>query len=658
MRQKFSVLTAGIPGGITGKILQNLQEDGYEVAHHSVESGEELRSMFSITEWDLILSTSDSSVIDISSILEFIDATHRDVIFILIGQNTQEDTVINAMENGVHDHVDSHHLYRLYPAVKREIEHLNNRRRHQRSVEQNKLLSHILTKSLNEIYLVDPQNMEFCYANSATLNKLGYEKNEFYWLSPFDIVGEEDVETLRLKYDELISGTTDKVVLEKYRKRKDGTTYPVEIHLELIEQGGSKFILGICFDITKRLEDARELELHKEESRKLALNNKYKSEFIATISHEMRTTLNSVIILSEILSRNKENNLTKEQLDYLDIIQTSNNGLLELLNEVLDLSKIDSGKVDIRLSELELDFFCKRISRLYNPIAREKGLEFNFEIGNGIPDTLYTDRIRLEQVLKNLISNAFKFTPEGSVTVKVYPFSKNQIAFSVTDTGLGITPNALSKIFDSYEQADNSETPLQYTGTGLGLAISKQLTELLGGKIEVSSTIGEGTTFTVTIPVDSSKAVSKQAEIGTLKQVKDSEPDTNNVPEKKKFKKGSVLLIDDSSIHNLALKEFLSVKIEKCITAESSGEAFEVLEKDHSFDCIVLDMYLPDADGKDVVKKLKSNENYKDIPVIIYSGKSLTSAEETELLVHASAIVQKNVKSYKVLLEQIARMIE
>lgn len=658
MRQQFSVLTAGITDDTTKRILKEFKKHGFDVVHQSVASNDQFSSIIYSREWDLILSEHNSPAIDNYSALSLIEEAELEIIFILLGLNTPEESVVEAMNKGVHDHVEKDHLHRLIPAIKREIKHLAIRRRHKRSIKQNKLLSHILTKSLNEIYLVDPQNMEFSYANSATLDNLGYSKDEFYWLTPFDIVSEDDVDLLKQKYDQLLSGKTNRVVLEKYRKRKDGSTYPVEIHLELIEQGGSEFVLGICFDITQRLEDAKELELRKKESKKLALNNKYKSEFIATISHEMRTTLNSVIILSEILSRNENRNLTKDQLEYLDIIQSSNNSLLELLNEVLDLSKIDSGKVDIRLGEVDLASLCQRITRLYTPIAREKGLSFRFEKKPDLPEMIVSDRIRLEQVLKNLISNALKFTSQGEISLVVESVSRKKLSFSVTDTGIGIPDSALSKVFDSYQQAEDSITTLQYGGTGLGLAISKQLIELLGGTIEVSSSVGKGTSFTVTIPTDSTESVSKHAKTGKVKKVESSDITPDKATKKKRSKQGSVLLIDDSNIHNLALKEFLSVKIENCTTAETASEAFSELDKNADYDCIILDMYLPDADGKDVIRKLKNNDRYKDIPVIIYSGKSLTSEEESDLMNFASGIVQKNVKSYRVLLDKIIELID
>ena len=405
--------------------------------------------------------------------------------------------------------------------------------------------------------------------------------------------------------------------------------------------------------------------------RSLEYDLNYKSQFIAKISHEMRTTLNSVILLSEILAENRSQHLSVDEIEYIDLIHGSSNNLLNLLNKILDLSKIQSGKMNIRIEDVFVQDFSNRTARLYVPIAKEKDLEFRLINELSEPLNIKTDLIRLEQVLNNLISNALKFTKHGHVHMRVYLPEEtelrmqslpknNMVAFEVSDSGIGITPEKLQIIFESYVQAEGDRTQKQYGGTGLGLAISKEIAQILGGKLTLESEYGHGSTFTLYLPMDSSKAVMNKSEVEVVKIV----PSTNDQktfnlkPKLKKESTGHVLLVDNSTIHNMALKEFLSSIIKTCTTVESAQEAYEVLEQEGShFDCIILDMYLPDAYGKDVLTEIRQMEAHKEVPVIIYSGKTLSKVEQRELLKDALAIVQKNVNSYKVLMDHIARIV-
>ncbi|MBO6793835.1 MAG: response regulator [Balneolaceae bacterium] len=401
--------------------------------------------------------------------------------------------------------------------------------------------------------------------------------------------------------------------------------------------------------------------------RELEYELNYKSQFIAKISHEMRTTLNSVILLSEILAENRSQSLKEDEIEYIDLIHSSSNNLLDLLNKILDLSKIQSGKMDIRLEKVSVNEFCTRLTRLYIPVAAEKNIEFRYV--NHLSDVheINTDRIRLEQVLNNLISNAIKFTNKGHVKLTTYLPDQNElamqnldpedsiIAFEISDTGIGINDQKRSIVFESYVQAEGQSTEKKYGGTGLGLAISKEIAHILGGKLTLESEYGSGSTFTVYLPSDSRKAVESKPEVEIVKVVQSEASKTSDDNQSgTKKSKGRVLLVDNSTIHNMALKEFLSVVVKECITAESAQEAYEILETDAHFDCIILDMYLPDAYGKDVLYHIRTMKDRTEVPVIIYSGKTISKTEQKELYTEALAVVQKNVNSYKVLMNHIS----
>jgi two-component system chemotaxis sensor kinase CheA len=428
--------------------------------------------------------------------------------------------------------------------------------------------------------------------------------------------------------------------------------------------------MGISFDISRQVEDAATIRKQRKKTKKLELSNKHKSEFYANLSHEMRTILNSNLLLTDILKDNRKGNLETDEIEYLEAIYQSSNSMLELLNAALDLSKIESGNISVQIKEFNISDICRSTEKLYKPIAREKGIDYQCFIDDHMASTIATDRLRLDQVLNNLISNALKFTKEGHVHLHIYePDEKelkkrgikddNSIAFKISDTGIGIPKNRQKQIFKSYVQAEGISTKKRFGGTGLGLSISKEIAEILGGGIFLESEPEVGSTFTLIIPKDSHNALGEQAQKGRVKITEpESVADSDSLTEKKNSKKlkGTALLVDDSSIHNMALKEFLGFKISKCLTAETAEEAYATLHS-HSVDCIILDMYLPDADGKEVLKELKSKKEFEHIPVIIYSGKNLSSSEEAELNKLAYSVVQKNVKSYNLLLDHITKII-
>ena len=250
----------------------------------------------------------------------------------------------------------------------------------------------------------------------------------------------------------------------------------------------------------------------EEKAEQLALSSKYKSEFLANMSHELRTPLNSLLILAKLLSDNKDKNLSSKQVEFANTIYSSGTDLLNLINDILDLSKVEAGKMDVNLTDVtmrEVDAFTRRT---FDPVAQQRGLGFAVEIQPGAPDALYTDVQRLQQVLKNLLSNAFKFTETGGVTLTMGRAEKGRrfatrtldqaetvIAFAVSDTGIGIAKDKQQLIFEAFQQADGT-TSRKFGGTGLGLSISREIARLLGGEIKVESVPGTGSTFTLFLP--------------------------------------------------------------------------------------------------------------------------------------------------------------
>ncbi|MDQ3277320.1 MAG: response regulator [Bacteroidota bacterium] len=376
----------------------------------------------------------------------------------------------------------------------------------------------------------------------------------------------------------------------------------------------------------------RNLEI-QQKAEELALTTKYKSEFLANMSHELRTPLNSILLLSRLLGENNEANLSQEQIEYAKVIQGSGQGLLSLIDEILDLSKIEAGKMDLEYGSVMVQEIVNDMKNLFAPVAREKGVQFEITVAPEVPSQIETDKLRLEQVLRNLLSNAIKFTSEGSVSLLVNSLSDNQsfLSFSVKDTGIGIPQDKQSLIFEAFQQADGS-TRRKYGGTGLGLSISRELIRLLGGEIKLTSEPGKGSEFTVYVPKHKieeaqSAPVIQQKEAAQPKaspkekafrveRIPESLPDDrNNINPQDK----TILVIEDDTGFAKALADFAHQKGYKSLVAVRGDEGIALAQQYRPVG-ILLDIQLPVKDGWEVMEELKSNPATRHIPVHIMSS--------------------------------------
>jgi signal transduction histidine kinase/DNA-binding response OmpR family regulator/HAMP domain-containing protein len=555
----------------------------------------------------------------------------------------------------------------------------------------------------------------------------------------------------------------------------------------------------------REVEEAR-LAL-EEKAAQLALSSKYKSEFLANMSHELRTPLNSLLILSKLLSDNREETLTPKQVEFAQTIYASGSDLLALINDILDLAKIESGTMGVSISPVGFAELTDYVDRTFREVAQNKRLSFEIERIAGLPSAIQTDGMRLQQVLKNLLSNAIKFTEQGRVGLRIEKvvtgwdrdhIGLNQadcvLAFSVTDTGIGISPDKLRIIFEAFQQADGT-TSRKYGGTGLGLSISREIARLLGGEITVSSTPGQGSTFTFFLPrVYSSSTVAPrpsapvlatrraevravplldeptleyveadvptevpddrgtiQAEDRVLLIVEDDAPFANILLDlarekgmkglvasngeaglglARRFKPAAItldlclpdkdgwtildrlkhdpitrhipvhiisveearqrglrlgafgylskpvsrewlekafdemiafldrpsknlLIVEDNADQRQSMMELIAGGDVHATSVGSGEEALNAL-KHARFDCMVLDLRLPDMDGKDLIERIHTELGLANLPIIVYTGKELTHQEENELVQMTEAIIIKDVKSPERLLDETA----
>ena len=392
----------------------------------------------------------------------------------------------------------------------------------------------------------------------------------------------------------------------------------------------------------------------EEKAEQLALSSKYKNEFLANVSHELRTPLNSLLILAKLLSENKDKNLSKKQIEFAQTIYSSGTDLLNLINDILDLSKVEAGKMEVTPTDVPMSAVRDFVERTFRPVAEDKGLDFVVDVQPDVPPTLVTDGQRLQQVLKNLLSNAVKFTDRGSVSLTIRRAAASRrfatraldraeagvIAFEVHDSGIGIPKDKQQLIFEAFQQADGT-TSRKFGGTGLGLTISREMARLLGGEIRVESTPGQGSTFTLFLPIVREEASGKAEAVGkgelqTTSAVLPPPPSPFPLPaspvdrrapkpafddDRDLIEPGDrvVLVIENDESFARILLDMAREKDFKGIVA-LDGESGLQFAHEFTPDAITLDLDMPGMDGWAVLDRLKHHPDTRHIPVHIISG--------------------------------------
>ncbi|MDD0974136.1 response regulator [Pseudomonas fontis] len=383
----------------------------------------------------------------------------------------------------------------------------------------------------------------------------------------------------------------------------------------------------------------------QERAEELQRSSKYKSEFLANMSHELRTPLNSSLILAKLLAENAQENLTGEQVKFAESIYSAGNDLLTLINDILDIAKVEAGKLDVRAETTPVARLAEGMRGLFGPLAAEKGLTYTVSIDPDVPATLYTDRQRLEQILKNLLSNAFKFTDKGQVSLSIGYQVGSGLVFSVRDSGIGIAADQQQSIFEAFHQADGT-TNRKYGGTGLGLSISRDLAQLLGGQISVDSSLGQGSVFSLILPERYEPIVNQSRPVVISQPAPAYQPqvvepvldvpraapsfpdDRHNAP----FSNRCILVIEDEPNFARILLDLAHELGYSCLVAQAADEGFE-LAAGFIPDAILLDMRLPDHSGLTVLQRLKEQASTRHIPVHIISVE-----DRVEAAMHMGAI--------------------
>jgi PAS domain S-box-containing protein len=480
-------------------------------------------------------------------------------------------------------------------------------------------------------FTADGKPSHFMEVNDIACQRLGYSREELLTLSPMDInVG---VTSARL------SAIVKKILQEKQalfeltHVTKNGKQIPVEINAHLFKINGKYAVLSIVRDITERKWAEKKLRQYQEHLQELVVErtaeliqakeaaetaNRAKSEFLANMSHEIRTPLNAVIGFSDLLSKMVTD---KKHKSYLSSIQTGGKTLLTLINDILDLAKIEAGQLEIQLEIIDPKFIISELQQLFALKIAEKGLEFIVEIDKALPAALELDENRLRQVLLNLISNAVKFTERGHVKISVHQCEKSNnnidLIIAVADTGIGIPKNQQDKIFGAFQQMDGQSTR-KYGGTGLGLAISKRLIKIMNGNISIQSKVGLGSIFEI-------RLWDVKVHDVALAVKKDDSFDINTIS----FELARILVVDDIKSNRDVIRENLSqVNLE--VIEANNGQTGLLLVEESQPDLILMDLRMPVMDGYEATKQLKQNPSTKKIPVIALTASVLGERPKVE----------------------------
>ena len=649
---KLHLLLINVSEDYCSQIIECIETEGINVDYLKMEHPEDVsQRAIDNNYWDaVIISEEYSSSFRLLPVVAK-DFPNSPVIF--FAEDLTKGVFHNLINKGATDCISHKDLYRLPTILKRELSTGKSAPQKEIIANSSELFSDILNLSSESIFVFDAETLRCHYINKTAANNFKNRNIDLEEITPSDIFSEYATKSFKKLVQPLLEEQQKSISLCTNIVRGMGVVFPAEIHFNKISYDGKSYILAINKDISGSWYKVRKLQRQRKIAAQYLSKHQQKEELLVNAAHDMRTSLQSIILSNKLLFDKQPGDFQKGFSKFQQAIHFSGKHLLNYINEFFDPSNNDETSKDILSDSLDLDSFAQKLYLVFKPIAQRNGIDFNYETSSLQQSYISTNQTYVKRILKNLLSNAFKFTNEGSVTLEISSAtnqelatmqidSDNAVAFRVEDTGIGIPKDQLDTIFGRYKRTKNSKE-----GTGLGLDISQKLTKKIGGALQVKSEVGKGSVFTLYLPAYEKLSDS----ISTTATNSDQFGFNNN--KQLNHRNKTILVIDDSEVHNLAVKEYLTYTFANCIAVNNIEKANQVLQDRH-IDCIVTDYIIRDTDSLDFLKQVNNDERFSSIPTIVYTGKKLSDAERSTLLSHANGIVKKNYGSYDILVSTIS----
>ncbi len=634
-------------------IVREIRRGGHTLEFERVETKPAMQQALAHSTWDIILSDYSMPNFSAMSALGVLKDSGLDIPFLVISGTIGEETAVTALKAGAHDFLLKDKLARLVPAIERELRDAETRRSHREA----QLRYRLLVEQLPIIVYVNPVNKmsSTTYVSPQIQTILGYRPEE--WLSDPEFwqkrIHPDDREAV-LAGVERSDLTSQPFEMEYRMLAQDGHVVWFQDQTVLVRDHNGKplYWQGLKFDITKRkqAEDEirklnAELEQRVEErTEELERALRAKDEFLANMSHELRTPLNAILGLSESLTELTSGPLNEKQQKYIGMISESGNHLLSLINDILDLAKIEAGQIVLNINEADLRQVCQASLRMVNELAHKKNQQVTLKIKDEI-GPIWVDERRLKQILVNLLSNAVKFTPEnGKLGLEVETDrEEKRILMTVWDNGIGISESNLTRLFRPFLQLD-SGLDREVTGTGLGLTLVAQMVRLHGGSVAVESQPGEGSRFTVILPWEPALATDAMLRLKSTGKFRAIKQDQKDRP--------VILLVEDTKEVTMMIVDYLEMAGYQVITA-SDGLSGIDLAKDKHPALILMDIQMPGMVGLEATRRLRADPDFRTTPIIALTALAMRGDRERCLAAGATDYLAKPVS-----LKKLVQMIE
>jgi PAS domain S-box-containing protein len=634
-------------------VAREIERGGYAVEFTRVESKAAMQEALAERAWDLIISDYSMPRFSAMAALDTLKASSLDIPFIVVSGTIGEESAIAALQAGAHDFLLKGTWARLIPAIERGLREAEIRRAHREVQSRYQLL----VEHLPIIVYVSPVGKieDATYVSPQLKTILGYEPKE--WLASSEVwqaaLHPEDRDAVMEHIRS--SGVSGEPFDMEYRMlARDGRVVWFHDQTVLLrdERGQPLYWQGLKVDITKRKQAEEEIlklnaELERrvdERTTELARALRAKDQFLANMSHELRTPLNAILGLSESLAENLVGPLNEKQQRYVTTIIESGHHLLSLINDILDLAKIEAGQIVLNIDEVDVARVCQASLRMISEMAARKSQDVSLQVDADV-NSVWADERRLKQILVNLLSNAVKFTPEhGKLGLQVtVNHAEKQVIFTVWDSGIGISEQDLSRLFQPFVQLD-SNLAREVTGTGLGLALVTQMVRLHGGSIRVESEPGQGSRFDVALPWEPALATDIGLRLKSTGKFRAIRPHLMDRP--------LILLIEDSRETTIMISDYLESAGYHVLAARDGITGLEQAKQAHP-SLILMDIQIPGADGLEVSRRLRADAELRNVPIIALTALAMPGDRERCLAAGATDYLTKPVS-----LKRLAEMIE